>query len=246
MLVSALVAAADPTPLSTVAALADRIPFVRLPSGLGPVDRAVLFQIRLPRIALGALVGGLLAAAGAGYPGVSRNPRVDAGMLGAAAGPGWARRSRSCTCPGSGPRPCRLAERTRPGPADRLRAAGAGAAAGHDRGGVRAARPHPYVSYLGGPGRWRAQARRAGPRARPGPAGAAARRADLLPGHRPPAAGPGLGRRTAPDRGPDRAVHLHDLTTAGQYADDLVLLHQGRIEAAGPAASMLTEDRIAR
>jgi len=25
-----------------------------------------------------------------------------------------------------------------------------------------------------------------------------------------------------------------------------VLLHQGRIEAAGPAASMLTEDRIAR
>jgi iron complex transport system ATP-binding protein len=29
---------------------------------------------------------------------------------------------------------------------------------------------------------------------------------------------------------------LHDLTTAGQYADDLVLLHQGRIEAAGPAA----------
>ncbi|HET9971339.1 MAG TPA: ABC transporter ATP-binding protein [Streptosporangiaceae bacterium] len=39
---------------------------------------------------------------------------------------------------------------------------------------------------------------------------------------------------------------LHDLTTAGQYADDLVLLHQGRIEAAGPAAAVLTEDRIAR
>jgi len=39
---------------------------------------------------------------------------------------------------------------------------------------------------------------------------------------------------------------LHDLTTAGQYADRLVLLHQGRIEAAGPAASVLTEDRIAR
>jgi iron complex transport system ATP-binding protein len=39
---------------------------------------------------------------------------------------------------------------------------------------------------------------------------------------------------------------LHDLTTAGQYADRLVLLHQGRIEAAGLAASVLTEDRIAR
>ena len=39
---------------------------------------------------------------------------------------------------------------------------------------------------------------------------------------------------------------LHDLTTAGQYADHLVLLHEGRIEAAGPAASVLTEERIAR
>ncbi|HEU5392052.1 MAG TPA: hypothetical protein VFV73_39780 [Streptosporangiaceae bacterium] len=32
----------------------------------------------------------------------------------------------------------------------------------------------------------------------------------------------------------------------GQYADHLVLLHQGRIEAAGPAAAVLTEERIAR
>jgi iron complex transport system ATP-binding protein len=39
---------------------------------------------------------------------------------------------------------------------------------------------------------------------------------------------------------------LHDLTTAGQYAGQLVLLHEGRIEAAGAAASVLTEDRIAR
>jgi iron complex transport system ATP-binding protein len=39
---------------------------------------------------------------------------------------------------------------------------------------------------------------------------------------------------------------LHDLTTAGQYASHLVLLHEGRIEAAGTAASVLTEERIAR
>ena len=88
VLVSTLVGAADLNPLSTVAALADRIPFVHLPSGLGPVDRAVLFQIRLPRIVLGAMVGGLLAVAGAGYQGVFRNPLVDAGMLGASAGAG--------------------------------------------------------------------------------------------------------------------------------------------------------------
>ena len=39
---------------------------------------------------------------------------------------------------------------------------------------------------------------------------------------------------------------LHDLTTAGQYADQLVLLNEGRIEAAGTAAEVLTEERIAR
>src|SRR6185437_13751633 len=87
-LVSALVGAADLNPLATMAALADKIPFVRLPSSLSPLDRAVLFQIRLPRIVLGALVGGLLAIAGAGYQGVFRNPLVDSGLLGASAGAG--------------------------------------------------------------------------------------------------------------------------------------------------------------
>ena len=88
MLVSALVGAADLNPVATVAALLDRIPLVHLPSDLTPLDRAVLFQIRLPRIVLGALVGALLAVAGAGYQGVFRNPLVDSGMLGASAGAG--------------------------------------------------------------------------------------------------------------------------------------------------------------
>ena len=39
---------------------------------------------------------------------------------------------------------------------------------------------------------------------------------------------------------------LHDLTTAGQYAHELVLLNAGRVEAAGPATAVLTEDRIAQ
>ena len=86
--VAAFVGAADLNPLATAAALLDKIPFVRLPSSLSPVDRAVLFQIRLPRVAVGALVGGLLALAGAGYQGVFRNPLVDSGMLGASAGAG--------------------------------------------------------------------------------------------------------------------------------------------------------------
>lgn len=87
-LVSALVGAADLNPIATITALADRIPFVHLPSGLSPLGRAVLFQIRLPRIVLGAMVGGLLSVAGAGYQGVFRNPLVDSGMLGASAGAG--------------------------------------------------------------------------------------------------------------------------------------------------------------
>jgi len=33
---------------------------------------------------------------------------------------------------------------------------------------------------------------------------------------------------------------LHDLTAAGQYPDELVLLHEGQVAAAGPAAAVLT------
>jgi cobalamin transport system permease protein len=87
-LVSAFVGAADLSPLNVAVALAGKIPFVRLHSGLSPIDSAVLFQIRLPRIVAGALVGGLLAVTGAGYQGVFRNPLVDSGMLGASAGAG--------------------------------------------------------------------------------------------------------------------------------------------------------------
>jgi cobalamin transport system permease protein len=88
VLASALVGAVDLNPLDTVTALLDKIPFVHLPTGLTRIDQAVLYQIRLPRIVEGALVGGLLGVAGAGYQGVFRNPLVDSGMLGASAGGG--------------------------------------------------------------------------------------------------------------------------------------------------------------
>ena len=103
VLVGALVGAADLNPLATVTALLDRIPFVHLPSSLTPLDRAVLFQIRLPRIVLGALVGGLLAVAGAGYQGVFRNPLVDSGLLGASAGAGLGATIAIIYLAGSGP-----------------------------------------------------------------------------------------------------------------------------------------------
>jgi iron complex transport system ATP-binding protein len=39
---------------------------------------------------------------------------------------------------------------------------------------------------------------------------------------------------------------LHDLTTAAQYADRLVLLDHGRVEASGTPAEVITQDVIAR
>ncbi|GAA2152119.1 iron ABC transporter permease [Actinomadura napierensis] len=69
-------------------ALADRIPFVHLDSGFSTVDENVLFQLRVPRVLMAALVGGMLSMAGAGYQGVFRNPLADPYLLGAAAGAG--------------------------------------------------------------------------------------------------------------------------------------------------------------
>ena len=51
-------------------------------------DRDVLWQLRAPRVALAALVGGMLAVAGASYQGVFRNPLCDPYLLGVAGGAG--------------------------------------------------------------------------------------------------------------------------------------------------------------
>lgn len=69
-------------------ALADRMPGIALTSGLSERDAAILWQLRMPRVALGALVGAMLAVAGAGYQGVFRNPLADPYLLGVAAGAG--------------------------------------------------------------------------------------------------------------------------------------------------------------
>ncbi|GAA2726876.1 iron ABC transporter permease [Actinocorallia aurantiaca] len=59
-----------------------------LDTGLSPMEHALLVELRLPRVLLGALVGGLLAVAGAGYQGVLRNPLADPYLLGASSGAG--------------------------------------------------------------------------------------------------------------------------------------------------------------
>jgi iron complex transport system permease protein len=68
--------------------LADRVPLVDVTSGLTDRQATILWELRLPRVVLGALVGGTLAIAGAAYQGVFRNPLADPYLLGAAAGAG--------------------------------------------------------------------------------------------------------------------------------------------------------------
>ncbi|HLF43331.1 MAG TPA: iron ABC transporter permease [Acidimicrobiia bacterium] len=76
----------DPT--RVLKALLDRLPFISLTSGLTEVQERILFEIRLPRVVMGGIVGSILALAGAGYQGVFRNPLADPYLLGVAAGAG--------------------------------------------------------------------------------------------------------------------------------------------------------------
>ncbi|MBU3690001.1 MAG: ABC transporter permease [Acidimicrobiales bacterium mtb01] len=68
--------------------LLDRLPFVSIDSGVSPLESTVLWEIRMPRVVLAALVGSMLSLAGASYQGVFRNPLVDPYLLGVAAGAG--------------------------------------------------------------------------------------------------------------------------------------------------------------
>lgn len=69
--------------------LVDRLPFIDTESGLGEPQQAIIWEIRLPRVVLGLLVGAMLATAGGAYQGVFRNPLADPYLLGVAAGAGF-------------------------------------------------------------------------------------------------------------------------------------------------------------
>lgn len=58
--------------------------------GVAPVADTIVWEIRLPRVLLAALVGGTLAYSGAAYQGVFRNPLADPYLIGVAAGAGLA------------------------------------------------------------------------------------------------------------------------------------------------------------
>jgi iron complex transport system permease protein len=69
-------------------ALLDHLPLVSIDSGVTPREWTIIWDIRMPRVVLAALVGSMLSLSGASYQGVFRNPLVDPYLLGVAAGAG--------------------------------------------------------------------------------------------------------------------------------------------------------------
>ncbi len=70
-------------------ALLDGLPLIDVSHGLTGTQLDILWELRLPRVALGGIVGAILAVSGAAYQGVFRNPLADPYLLGVAAGAGF-------------------------------------------------------------------------------------------------------------------------------------------------------------
>lgn len=88
VLLGASIGAAGPSAWRVPLALLDHLPFISIDAGISQIDWNIIWKIRMPRVMLGLLVGGMLSIGGAGYQGVFRNPLVDPYLLGAAAGAG--------------------------------------------------------------------------------------------------------------------------------------------------------------
>ena len=75
-------------PLDALREVASRLPWSPVESSLASTEAAIVWEIRLPRVVLALLVGGVLALSGGAYQGVFRNPLADPYLLGVAAGAG--------------------------------------------------------------------------------------------------------------------------------------------------------------
>ncbi len=86
--VGVMVGPASLTVGNIIGAVGDRWLGIEATVPLTPAQDAILWDIRLPRVVLGMIVGGGLAVSGAAYQGVFRNPLADPFLLGVAAGAG--------------------------------------------------------------------------------------------------------------------------------------------------------------
>jgi iron complex transport system permease protein len=87
-LLAVVVGAVAIPPGSLLRLLAERLLGLAPALDVPAAYRTILFDIRLPRVALVALSGAALASAGAAYQGLFRNPLADPYLVGVAAGAG--------------------------------------------------------------------------------------------------------------------------------------------------------------
>ncbi len=88
VLISTAVGPADLSISTVVSVLWSHVPLIHYHSSASAIDQAIVWEVRLPRVVLGGIVGAMLAAGGASYQGVFRNPLADPYLLGVAAGAG--------------------------------------------------------------------------------------------------------------------------------------------------------------
>jgi len=88
ILVGICVGAVGISPLQTALELLHHIPGSNIHSSLGPIDSAIIWDLRFPRVVLALVVGSMLASAGSAYQGTFRNPLADPYLLGVSAGAG--------------------------------------------------------------------------------------------------------------------------------------------------------------
>ena len=88
VLLGVILGPANLAPWQVVRELLGSIFFISDASSLTSTEQTILWDLRLPRVVLGGLVGAMLSLAGASYQGVFRNPLADPYLLGIAAGAG--------------------------------------------------------------------------------------------------------------------------------------------------------------
>ena len=75
-------------PSQVLGTLLSHVPLLHFHTNTPAINQAIVWQLRAPRVVLAGLVGAMLAAGGAAYQGLFRNPLADPYLLGVAAGAG--------------------------------------------------------------------------------------------------------------------------------------------------------------
>ena len=85
-LVGVAVGAVWISPVATIRLIAWKLGLTGRPDDVSRAAEVIVFQLRLPRVLLAAIVGGALAASGAVFQGLFRNPLADPAIIGVSSG----------------------------------------------------------------------------------------------------------------------------------------------------------------